>query len=100
MDVRPFEVQITEEVLDDLRERLARTRFPDEVSEAGWDYGTNLAYMREIVDYWRDGFDWRAQEEAINRLNHFRAEIDGFGIHFIHERGKGPDPMPLVLTHG
>jgi pimeloyl-ACP methyl ester carboxylesterase len=100
MSVDPFEVSVTEESLDDLRGRLARTRFPDEVSEAGWDYGANLAYMRELVDYWRDGFDWRVQEEAINRLDHFRAKIDGFGIHFIHEHGKGPDPMPLLLTHG
>jgi pimeloyl-ACP methyl ester carboxylesterase len=100
MSAHSFEVSVTQETLDDLRGRLARTRFPDEVSEAGWDYGTNLAYMRELVDHWRDGFDWRAQEEAINRLDHFRAEIDGFGIHFIHEHGKGPDPMPLVLTHG
>jgi pimeloyl-ACP methyl ester carboxylesterase len=100
MSVHSFEVSVTQEALADLRGRLARTRYPDEVSEAGWDYGTNLAYMRELVDYWRDGFDWRAQEKAINRLDHFRAEIEGFGIHFIHERGKGPDPMPLVLTHG
>jgi pimeloyl-ACP methyl ester carboxylesterase len=100
MSVDPFKVSVTQDTLDDLRGRLARTRFPDEVSEAGWDYGANLAYMRELVDYWRDGFDWRTQEEAINRLDHFRAEVDGFGIHFIHERGKGPDPMPLVLIHG
>jgi pimeloyl-ACP methyl ester carboxylesterase len=100
MSVDPFKVSVTQDTLDDLRGRLARTRFPDEVSEAGWDYGANLAYMRELVDYWRDGFDWRTQEEAINRLDHFRAEVDGFGIHFIHEHGKGPDPMPLVLTHG
>jgi pimeloyl-ACP methyl ester carboxylesterase len=100
MSVDQFEVSVTQEKLADLRGRLARTRFPDEVSEAGWDYGANLAYMRELVDYWRDGFDWRDQEKAINRLGHFRAEIDGFGIHFVHERGKGPDPMPLVLTHG
>ena len=100
MSVDQFEVSVTQDTLADLRGRLAATRWPDEVSEAGWDYGANLAYMRELVDYWRDGFDWRAQEKAINRLGHFRAEVDGFGIHFIHERGKGPDPMPLVLTHG
>ena len=100
MSVDQFEVSVTQDTLADLRGRLAATRWPDEVSGAGWDYGANLAYMRELVDYWRDGFDWRAQEKAINRLGHFRAEVDGFGIHFIHERGKGPDPMPLVLTHG
>jgi pimeloyl-ACP methyl ester carboxylesterase len=100
MSVDQFEVSVTQDTLVDLHGRLAATRWPDEVSEAGWDYGANLAYMRELVDYWRDGFDWRAQEKAINRLGHFRAEVDGFGIHFIHEHGKGPDPMPLVLTHG
>jgi pimeloyl-ACP methyl ester carboxylesterase len=100
MNVRPFEVQIGEEILDDLRARLSRTRWPDEIADAGWDYGTNLAYMRELVGYWQGIFDWREQEERLNRLAHFRAEVSGFGVHFIHERGKGPDPMPLMLTHG
>jgi pimeloyl-ACP methyl ester carboxylesterase len=100
MDVRRFEVRVTEEVLDGLRERLARTRWPDEVADAGWDYGTNLDYMRELVEYWESSFDWRVQEERLNRFAHFRAEVDGFGVHFIHERGRGDDPMPLVLTHG
>jgi len=100
MSVDPFEVSVTQDTLDDLHGRLVRTRLPDEVSDAGWDYGANLAYMSELVDYWRDGFDWRAQEKAINRFDHFRAEVDGFGIHFVHQHGKGPDPMPLVLTHG
>src|SRR5215204_5869374 len=100
MDVKPFEVRVTKEVLDDLRERLDRTRWPDEVPGAGWDYGTNCAYMREWVGYWESSFDWREQEQRLNRFTHFRAEVDGFGLHFIHERGKGDDPMPLVLTHG
>jgi len=100
MNVRPFEVQIGEEILDDLRARLSRTRWPDEIADAGWDHGTHLAYMRELVGYWQDIFDWREQEERLNRLAHFRAEVSGFGVHFIHERGKGPDPMPLMLIHG
>jgi pimeloyl-ACP methyl ester carboxylesterase len=100
MSVQPFDISVSCETLDDLRERLARTRFPDEVSGAGWDYGTNLAYMRELVGYWESSFDWREQEQRLNRFTHFRAEVDGFGLHFIHERGKGDDPMPLVLTHG
>ena len=100
MDVRPFEVRVTEEVLDDLRKRLARTRFPDDFDDAGWDYGTNLAYMQELIGYWEGTFDWREQEKRLNRFAHFRTEVDGFGLHFIHERGKGPKPMPLVLTHG
>jgi len=100
MSVQPFDVSVPQETLDDLRERLGRTRFPDEVSGAGWDYGANLAYLRELCDYWRDGFDWRVQEKIINSFAHFRAEIDGFGVHFIHERGKGSNPLPIILTHG
>ena len=100
MDVQPFKIQVPEETLIDLGERLADTRWPDELPGTDWDYGTNMAYLKELVDYWRTSFDWRAQEEAINRLSHFKADVDGLGIHFIHEQGKGPNPMPLVLTHG
>jgi len=100
MDVEHFEVRVSEDVLDDLRARLARTRWPDEVAEARWDYGTNLAYLRELVEYWQAAFDWREQEERLNRVAHLRATVDGFGLHFIHERGKGDDPLPLILTHG
>ena len=100
MAVDSFRIDIPEPVLDDLRERLAHTRFPDEVEGTGWDYGTNLGYMEELVDYWLNRFDWRAREEELNRFSHFRTDIDGIGIHFIHERGRGEDPLPLILTHG
>ena len=100
MDVTPYTVAVDEEVLEDLRHRLARTRWPDEVEGAGWDYGTNLGYMRELVEYWRTRFDWRAQERALNAFPHFRAVVDGNGVHFVHARGRGPAPMPLVITHG
>ena len=100
MDVQPFKIQVPEETLADLKERLAQTRWPDELPGTGWDYGTNMAYLKELVDYWQNSFDWRAQEEAINRFSHFKADVDGLGIHFIHQKGVGPDPMPLVLTHG
>ena len=99
MDLQPYRVNIPEEVLQDLRERLAHTRWPDEVLDSGWDYGSNLPYIKELVEYWRAEFDWRAQEKAINSLAQFRARVDGTGIHFIHERGKGPDPLPLIITH-
>jgi hypothetical protein len=82
MDVRPFEVRVAEEVLGDLRERLARTHWPDEVDAAGRDHGTNLAYMRELVGYWEDSFDWREQEQRLNRFAHLHTEVDGFGLHF------------------
>jgi pimeloyl-ACP methyl ester carboxylesterase len=98
--VRPFRVDVTEEVLHDLNARLDRTRWPDEIEGAGWDYGTNLAYLRELVTHWRTQFNWRAQERGINQFAHYTANVDGLDIHFIHERGKGPQPLPLVLTHG
>jgi pimeloyl-ACP methyl ester carboxylesterase len=100
MDVQPFTVDIPESVLQDLRERLERTRWPDDSPDSGWDYGSNLAYVRELVEYWRTEFDWRAQEQAINRLAHYRTNVDGSGIHFILERGRGPAPLPIVLSHG
>ncbi|GCE28768.1 multidrug MFS transporter [Dictyobacter alpinus] len=96
----PFTVDISQTVLDDLKSRLAQARWPDEVKGADWDYGTDLTYLKELVDYWQHTFDWRAQEEKINRLAHFRAEIHGSGIHFIHERGQGPQPFPIIITHG
>ncbi len=100
MDVQPFKIQAPDEALTDLRERLERTRWSDEIPGSHWDYGTNLSYIKELVDYWQTKFDWQAQEELINRFSHFRADVDGLGVHFIHQRGQGPDPMPLVITHG
>ncbi len=100
MDGQPFSIAVPDQVLADLRHRIDSTRWPDEVIDAGWAYGTNRAYLRTLVNYWRDDFDWRAQEARLNRFAHFRADIDGIGIHFIHEHGKGPCPLPLILTHG
>jgi pimeloyl-ACP methyl ester carboxylesterase len=96
----PFTIDVPDDTLADLKRRLAHTRWPDEVSGAGWDYGTNLAYLRELCAYWREGFDWRAQERALNQLPQFRATVDGLGIHLVHVRGRGPDPFPLLITHG
>ena len=100
MEARPFVIDVPQATLDDLRERLGRTRWPDEVEGAGWDYGTSLAYLRDVVEYWRTRFDWRREERAMNALPHFRADVDGLGIHFIHARGRGPAPLPLLVTHG
>ena len=96
----PFEIYVDDAVLDDLRARLDATRWPDEVDGAGWTMGSNLAYMKELAAYWRDGYDWREQERRLNALPQFRAEIDGVGIHFVHIEGKGPDPFPLIVSHG
>ena len=100
MEVRPFTIHVPDDVLDDLRWRLEHTRFPDEIPGAGWDYGSNLGYLKELVHYWRTDFDWRAQEAQLNRWHHYKTLVHGLNIHFIHERGIGPNPMPLVMTHG
>ncbi len=100
MQAKPFRIAVPDATLDDLRARLARVRWPDEAPDAPWAYGTSLGYMKQLVAYWRDGFDWRAQEEELNALPQFSAEIDGVGLHFIHAQGKGPKPIPLLLSHG
>ncbi len=100
MHVEPFRIAVPDSVLADLRERLARTRFPDEVPGSGWGYGTDLSYMRELVAYWRERYDWRAAETRLNALPQFRAAVGGLDVHFIHQRGKGPKPLPLIITHG
>ena len=100
MAVTPFKVDVPDATLQDLKDRLARTRWPDEIPGSGWDYGSSLDYIKELVEYWRTKFDWRSQERLINSFSHFKADVDGLGIHFIHEKGKGPNPIPLVITHG
>ena len=97
--VQPFRVHVADQVLADLSERLARTRWIDEQDE-GWERGLSITYMRELVDYWRHTFDWRAEEGSMNRFSHFLVDLDGTKVHFIHERGRGPDPLPIILTHG
>ncbi len=96
--MQPFTIAVPETALDDLRQRLARTRWPDD--GAGWEYGTNLAYMKDLVDYWQHRYDWRRHEATLNAFAQFRAEVDGVGIHFVHERSRGPDPTPILLLHG
>jgi microsomal epoxide hydrolase len=100
MHIEPFRIAVSDAVLTDLRERLARTRFPDEIPGSDWGYGTALAYMRELVPYWRERYDWRAAETALNAFPQFRAEVGGLKIHFIQQKGRGPKPFPLIITHG
>ena len=100
MHLQSFTIAVPQATLDDLHERLARTIFPDEVEGAGWSYGISLAYLKEVVDSWLHSYDWRTHEAALNRFAQFKAQVDGVGIHFIHERGKGPNPTPLLLLHG
>lgn len=96
----PFCINVADSVLADLRERLERVRWPGEVPNSAWDYGTNLAYMKVLIDYWRTRYDWRAHERQLNHWQQFRVTIDGQRLHYIHERGKGPKPFPLIITHG
>jgi pimeloyl-ACP methyl ester carboxylesterase len=100
MTPRAFAIDVPDAVLADLRERLARVRWPDEAPDAGWAHGTDLAYMKQLVAYWRDGYDWRRQEAALNRFRQFTVELAGIDVHFIHQPGVGPRPMPLLLSHG
>ena len=100
MDIHSFPIAFEQDALDDLQTRLKSIRWPDEVSGADWSYGTDLAYLKTLVRYWQTSFDWRHQEAQLNTFAHFRADIDGWGIHFIHAKGKGPSPFPLILTHG
>ena len=99
LSIEPFWVAVDEHVLDDLRDRISRTRWPDPAPEAGWEYGTELAFLRDLLDHWRT-FDWPAFERRLNDLPQYRARIDDLNVHFVHVRGAGPSPMPIVLTHG
>ncbi|MBL6749505.1 MAG: epoxide hydrolase [Nevskia sp.] len=100
MTIEPFKVAVAEEVLTDLKQRLERTRWAEDFGNDGWEYGTNGAYLRELVAHWRDRYDWREHERAMNAFPQFRTVIDEVPIHFIHVRGKGPRPMPLIMSHG
>lgn len=98
--IEPFHIDIPQADRDDLHDRLARTRWPNEVADAGTDYGFPLARLKELAEYWRTGYDWRAHEAKLNELAHFTTEIDGQNIHFVHVRSAKPDALALILTHG
>jgi epoxide hydrolase len=98
--MQPFRIDIPQAALDDLRDRLDRTRWPAELPNVGWDRGVPVAYLRELVDYWRTGYDWRAAEARINQFPQFTTDIDGANVHFLHVRSPEPQALPLILTHG
>lgn len=97
---KPFRVQVPEDAIVDLRARLARVRWPDEPPAEPWSTGTSVAYMKGLVEYWGTGFDWRKEEAKLNAFRQFTVPLDGIQLHYIHEEGRGPDPMPLLLSHG
>jgi pimeloyl-ACP methyl ester carboxylesterase len=100
MGIEKFELPYSEAAVNDLRERLARTRWPDEIPGAAWERGVDLGYLQELCDYWRERFDWKAQIEKLSRWEHFRFSSGDTRVHFLHARGTGSRRIPLILTHG
>ncbi len=97
---KPFSIEVPDHTLEQIRTRVKDYPWHEMPDDGGWDYGTNLSYMQEFCDYWVDDFDWRTQEAKINRFSHFKAPVDGIDLHFIHEKGSGSNPRPLIISHG
>ena len=97
---RPFRIAVPEHLLQDLRDRLGRTHFPGPIAGGGWDYGTDLAYMRDLVTYWQERYDWRFAETALNRMPQFMATVEGVDLHFVHVKARDSRPLPLLFSHG
>ena len=98
--IERFQIEVDDAVLADLHARLERTRIPDQIEDTGWDYGIPFDYLRDLVDSWRDDYDWRKHEKQLNELPHFRTTVDGQSIHFVHARSQNADAFPLLLMHG
>jgi len=98
--IRPFRIDVPQADLDDLHQRLHRTRWPDELPDLGWSRGVPLGYLQGLAAYWRDGYDWRMQEARLNELPQFTTTIDGANVHFLHIRSPEPEALPLIVTHG
>lgn len=99
-EIQPFQIHVSQDILDDLQNRLAKTRWPDQAENAGWRMGSNLDYLKDFVEYWQYQYDWRKNEEELNAYNHFTTEIEGTKLHFIHEPSSNPDAIPILLIHG
>jgi hypothetical protein len=98
--VRAFQITVPDETLARITARVANYPWHQMPDDGGWEYGTNLDYMKELCAYWAKEFDWRKQEAAINRFSHFIAPVEGIDLHFIREKGSGPAPVPLIISHG
>lgn len=96
----PFTLNITPDELADLRNRLAQTRLPDQTPGPAWQFGTDRSYMVDLIDYWQTSFDWRTQEAALNQFPQFKVALHGIDLHYLHVKGTGPNPTPLLLMHG
>jgi hypothetical protein len=99
-EISPFRIDVPQADLDDLHRRLERTRWPAAITETGWERGVPSSYLKQLAEYWRTGFDWRAQEARLNAYPQFTTEIDGQVIHFLHVRSPEPNAMPLLISHG
>ena len=98
--VTPFTLSVPDSVLSDLKQRLKNTRWPDEIPDNKWQYGADLGYLKDLCTYWADEYDWRANEVVINQFKQYKAQVAGIDLHFIYEKGKGTNPLPLLLSHG
>lgn len=96
----PFTIAVPDEALADLDTRLARTRLPDQIEDTTWEYGTDKTVLAELLEYWREDFDWRAQEATLNRFDQYMVDVDGMRVHTIHQRSKNPEAIPLLMVHG
>jgi Epoxide hydrolase N terminus len=98
--VEAFKLTVPISHIADLRDRLGRTRFPDQAPGPAWTYGTDVAYIRGLIDYWREKFDWAAQEARLNAFPQYKVRLHNIDLHFLHVEGQGSDPYPLLLSHG
>lgn len=98
--ILPFEIDVSDAAIADLKRRLAATRMPDQIADTTWEYGTDSKYLAELLSYWQNDFDWKKQESELNQFDQFKTEIDGLDMHFIHQRSENPDAIPLMIVHG
>ena len=98
--IHPFRIDVPDKTLEQIRTQVANYPWHETPDDGGWAYGTHLGYMKELCAYWLNEFDWRKQEAAINRFSHFIAPVQGIDLHFIQEKGDGPSPLPLIISHG
>lgn len=100
MSLEKFQIQISDKTLEDLAHRLSNTRWPNQLKDTDWERGIKKDELQSIIDYWKNNYDWRRQEKDLNSFSQFQCNIDGIDIHFIYEKGVGPNPIPIILTHG